>query len=44
MTIVHSENVTWLKAKNELSDIPVMIPGRARGRTRAKEMTSRPKN
>ena len=42
MTIVHREKVTWLKAKNELSDIPVMIPGRARGRTRAKEIASRP--
>ena len=44
MTIVHSENVTWLKAKNELSDIPVMMPGRARGSTKTKEMASRPKN
>src|ERR1700681_744617 len=44
ITIVHNEKVIWLKAKKELSDMPVMMPGRARGRIKANEMTSRPKN
>src|SRR5947209_17008034 len=44
ITIVSSDRSTPAKVKNELSAIPVMIPGSASGRTRTKDTTSRPKN
>src|SRR5665213_3421432 len=44
ITIVVSEKFTPVKVMNELSAIPVMIPGRASGRTKIKEIASRPKN
>src|SRR5689334_20352901 len=44
MTIVSSDKLTPLKLKNELSAIPVMIPGSASGRMRTNDTTSRPKN
>src|ERR1019366_1173314 len=44
ITIVSSEKLTPLKAMNEFSAIPVMIPGRAIGSTKTNEMVSRPKN
>ena len=34
----------WRKVKNEFRDMPVMIPGRAIGRTSRNETDSRPKN
>ena len=43
-TIVQIERDTPLKLKNELSAIPVMIPGRASGSTNIRLTTSRPKN
>src|SRR6202007_647281 len=43
MTIVASEKVSPLKLMNELSAIPVMIPGSAIGSTRNREIVSRPK-
>src|SRR5690242_4079345 len=42
-TIVSSERLTLLNVKNELSAIPVMIPGSAIGNTRNSETASRPK-
>src|ERR671935_136418 len=44
MVIVQSERLMPPNAKNELRAMPVMIPGRAIGRTRRNETTSRPKN
>src|SRR5439155_18896753 len=44
IAIVHSDKLTPPNAKNELSAIPVMIPGRAIGRTRMNETVSLPKN
>src|SRR4051812_35394551 len=43
ITIVSSDRLTPEKLKNELSAIPVMIPGSASGRTRTNDTTSRPK-
>src|SRR5438067_2754247 len=42
--MVASEKVTLPNRKNEFSAIPVMIPGRASGRTSTKDTASRPKN
>src|SRR5438105_32400 len=42
-TIVVSDSVTDAKLKNELSAIPVMIPGSASGSTSRNETASRPK-
>src|SRR5262245_53715028 len=44
MTIVQNENCTPANEKNELSAIPVMIPGSAIGSRRSSENDSRPKN
>src|SRR5205809_6246236 len=43
ITIVQSERFHDQKVKNELSAIPVMIPGSAIGRTKTNETASRPK-
>ena len=43
MTIVTIDSWMPLKEKNELSAIPVMIPGSASGSTRKNEIASRPK-
>ena len=43
MTIVHNEKGTSPRLSAERMAMPVMIPGRARGRTRNTEMPSRPK-
>src|SRR3954464_6471877 len=43
MTIVVSEKLMLLKAKNEFSAMPVMIPGSASGRISIRETASRPK-
>src|SRR3982075_244133 len=43
ITIVSSEKLTPLKLMNELSAIPVMIPGSAIGRTSRNEIASLPK-
>src|SRR5437870_11760274 len=43
MTIVHSESLTPVNAKNEFSAMPVMRPGRAIGSTSRNDTTSRPK-
>src|ERR1700730_11790844 len=42
--MVQIESEMPLKLKNELSAIPVMIPGRARGRMKRRLIESRPKN
>src|SRR3954454_21513986 len=42
--IVQMVNCQPPKPKKELSAIPVMIPGRASGRTKTYEIVSRPKN
>src|SRR5437870_8831953 len=42
-TIGQRDSVTPPVTKNELSAIPVMIPGSAIGRTRTKDTSSRPK-
>src|SRR5216684_513413 len=41
--IVQSERVTPPKLKNAFSEMPVMIPGRARGNTNRRLTASRPK-
>ena len=43
MMIVHIDSVMLPKAKNELSAMPVTMPGSARGSTRRNDTTSRPK-
>src|SRR3977135_7066 len=43
MMIVVSEKLTPLKLMNELSAMPVMIPGSAIGSTSSSEIASRPK-
>src|SRR3954453_14659083 len=43
ITIVVSEKLTLLKAKNEFSAMPVMIPGSASGRISISDTASRPK-
>src|ERR1700686_1595604 len=44
MMIVRSERLTPPKMNSEFSAIPVMMPGRERGRTRRSDTASRPKN
>src|ERR687884_380141 len=44
MTIVHNDRLIPLATKNELSAMPVMMPGSASGSTTTNETTSRPKN
>ena len=43
-TMVASDSVMLLKLKNVFSAMPVMMPGRARGRMKSRLTTSRPKN
>src|SRR2546421_10930043 len=43
ITIVQYDRLVPQKAKNELSAMPVMIPGRAIGRTSSQEIASLPK-
>src|SRR2546423_14509666 len=43
ITIVQYDRLVPQKAKNELSAMPVMIPGSAIGRTSSQEIASRPK-
>src|SRR5436305_553230 len=43
MTIVSNEKSIPAKVMNEFSAMPVMIPGRAIGRTKMNEIASRPK-
>src|SRR5262245_22363052 len=44
ITIVHSDRPIPQKTKNELSAMPVMMPGSAIGKTTANETVSLPKN
>ena len=44
ITIVHIETWMWPAMKNELSAMPVTMPGSAIGRTKRNETRSRPKN
>src|SRR6266571_4906500 len=43
-TMVQNERGKPPKLKNALSEMPVMIPGKAKGSTKSRLMASRPKN